>query len=230
VIILLVQVVPEIKTVFEAQGSALPLPSRILVGLSDFVVGHYIMIAGVCVAVLGTFFVWKATPAGGRAWDWFVLRIPIFGYFVRMRAIVEFCSTLGMLVEAGVNLTEALQIVSRIIDNRIIVDTLLRARDKIIKQGKITIYLKETGLFPPVAIYLIKTGEESGQLAQMLLAVANNYDIELRYAADGLATRLNPFMIIVMGVIVGFVVLAIGKPIMSMGDAIKKNTTMGRKI
>ena len=101
---------------------------------------------------------------------------------------------------------------------QILVDTLRNARTKIIKQGKITVYLKETGLFPPLAIYLIRTGEESDQLAQMLLTVAQTFDGELRERADGLAALLNPIMMLVMGGIVGFIVMAIGTPIMQMGD------------
>ena len=85
-----------------------------------------------------------------------------------MGAVVQFSRTLGMLLESGVNLSEALDIVVKIIDNRILKDALSKARDNIIKQGKIAEYLRQTGIFPPIAIYLLKTGEESGQLDFML--------------------------------------------------------------
>jgi type II secretory pathway component PulF len=230
VVVLLTQVVPQIQAVFQEQGGALPLSSRILIALSDFMVNYYLWLLGVLILFAALFYAWKSSDSGARTWDWAMLNMPVFGYFVRMRAIVEFCSTLGMLVEAGVNLSEALKIVSRVIDNRIIVDALQAASEKIVKQGKITIYLKEAKIFPAVALYLIKTGEESGQLAQMLLTVARTYDAELREAADNLSTRLNPIMIVVMGGIVGFIVMAIGSPMMKMTDVIKESTRMTRNV
>jgi len=218
VIVILVVVIPQISGLFASQKVALPLPTRILIGLSDFVLNHLILLPLSILTSIALFFWWKSTEKGARLWDRMVLNIPIIGYFVRMKAVVQFCSTLGMLTEGGVNIAEALTIVCRIIDNRILVSTLEAARDKIIKQGNIATYLKETGLFPPVALYLIRTGEESGQLSQMLLTVATTYDTELRERADGLAEKLNPIMIIIMGGIVGFVVMAVGKPIMQFGD------------
>jgi len=115
--------------------------------------------------------------------------------------------------------------VCKIIDNRILVAALTVARDKIIKQGNITVYLQETKIFPPIALYLIKTGEESGQLGQMLLTVAQTFDVEVREAADGLAEKLQPVMTLVMGGIVGFVVMAIGGPIMKLGDLVSAGSS-----
>jgi type II secretory pathway component PulF len=146
------------------------------------------------------------------------LRIPIVRYFARTGAVVQFSRTLGMLIESGVNLSEALDIVVKIIDNTVLKDALNEARDKIIKQGKIAEYLKETNLFPPIAIYLIKTGEQSGQLDFMLLTVAQNYEEDLKEAADGLASKISPILLIVMAGIVGFIVIAIAVPIMQMGE------------
>ena len=108
-----------------------------------------------------------------------------------MGAVVQFSRTLGMLIESGVNLAESLDIVVKIIDNRILKDAFNQARDKIIKQGKITEYLKQTNIFPPIAIYFLKTGEESGQLDFMLLTVAKNYEDDLADFSDNLSAALN---------------------------------------
>lgn len=216
--ILLTVVVPQIATVFASQKVALPIATVILLSLSDFLRSYYIAF-GLAIIGLGSLFIWwKSTDSGARTWDMILLKIPLLNYFIRTHAVVQFCSTLGMLTESGVNLAESLTIVCRIIDNKILVYTLQEARDKIIKQGKITLYLKETKLFPPLALYLIRTGEESGQLGAMLLTVAQTFDSELREKADGLTALLNPVMFVVTGVIVGFVVIAIGKPIMQLGD------------
>jgi len=218
VVVLLTVVVPQMAGVFATQGVTLPLSTRILLGLSDGVRAHSIALLVGLVLCIGSFVWWRSTKSGAYAWDQFTLRLPVVGYFVRTHAVVKFCSTLGMLIESGVNLAESLSIVCTIINNRVLIATLQTARDKIIKQGKITVYLKETGIFPPLALYLMKTGEESGQLGEMLTTVAQTYDAEMLESTDTITETLNPIMVIVMGLVVGFVVMAIGTPIMQLGD------------
>ena len=107
------------------------------------------------------------------------------------------------------------------VDNKILADTLREARDKIVKQGKITEYLKQTKIFPPIAIYLISTGEETGQLDTMLLMVARNYEVDLTELIDGITAKIGPAMLIIMGIVIGFIVLAIALPITQMGELTK---------
>lgn len=218
VAVLLIVVFPQITQAFASQGFELPFITRMFIGASQLLTKYYLLIVLVFAGIAGLFYWWKSTERGARAWDALVLKVPFMGYFIRMRAVVQFSSTLGMLVESGVHLPEALEIVCKIIDNRILVDALREARDKIIKQGNISLYLRNTGLFPPVALYLIRTGEESGQLGQMLLTVAQTFDREVSERADRLSDSLGPIMIVVMGGLVGLVVLAIGKPIMQLSD------------
>ena len=144
------------------------------------------------------------------------LQLPVIKYFARTQAVVQFCNTLGMLLESGVNLSNALDIVCDIIDNSILVQTLTEAKDKIIKQGKITPFLKETGLFPPMAIYLINTGEQSGKLDFMLLTVARNYEADLTELTDKLTENIPLVMTLVMAGVVGFIMWAIMGPILGM--------------
>ena len=132
--------------------------------------------------------------------------------------MVDFTKTLGMLLDSGVNLSEALDIVCNIIDNKILVDTLKRARDKIIKEGNIATYLEQTGIFPPIASYMIRTGEQSGELAGMLLNVARDYEVELGDLTDSLVAKINPFMLLFMGGVVVFIIVAMFMPILEMGD------------
>ena len=127
-----------------------------------------------------------------------------------------------MLIEGGVNLAESLDIVTKIIDNRALADALNQARDKIIKQGKIAQYLKQTGIFPPMAIHLINTGEQSGQLDTMLLTVARNYEEDLGELADSLTAKLGPILLIGMAIVVGFIIMAIALPIVNMSGAAGK--------
>lgn len=213
---LLTGVVPKLEGMFKKFGSGLPLPTRILVALSNAVINYYVILIAMCVVLFIAYRYWVGTDSGKRAIDNIKLRIPLVGYFARMNAVVQFSSTLGMLLEAGVNLAEALDIVCNIVDNQILADALKGAREKIVKEGKIAQYLKQTKLFPGMAIYLIKTGEESGQLDQMLLLVARNYEADLRELADALAASLEPIMMIVMSVVVGFIVMAIALPLSQM--------------
>ena len=133
-----------------------------------------------------------------------------------MGAVVQFCNTLGLLLESGVHLPEALGIVIDIVDNTILKGVLQEAREKIIRQGKLAQYLQQTGIFPPIAIYLINTGEESNQLAQMLLLVGKNYEKELEEKTDTLAALLPKVMLIVSAAIVGTIVMAIVLPMTQM--------------
>ena len=208
--------VPQIATVFQGQNIALPLPTRILLAMSNFVLNHYILLLMIAGLLGGAFWFWKSTEAGRYKLDSWKLRLPIIGYFAKTGAIVQFCRTLGMLVEGGVNLAESLTIVVKIVDNKVLTDALEKARENIIKQGKIAQYLKETKIFPPVAIYLINTGEQSGQLDTMLLTVARYYEDDLKERADSLSAMLGPLMLIVMFVVVGFVIASVMLPIQNL--------------
>jgi type II secretory pathway component PulF len=223
VVLLMVVVVPGITETFSSMKMELPLTTKILMWLSDFLLNYYLIVLGILVTSIGGFIWWKKTESGSRVWDKFILKVPIAGYFARMGAVVQFSSTLGMLMEGGVNLAEALTIVTSIVKNKILVDKLQQARDSIIKQGKIAQYLKETEMFPAVAIYLIKTGEESGTLPDMLLQVGNYYDAEVTEYADGLVSKITPAMTMFMGAIVGFVVMAIASPMLQMNESLGKD-------
>ena len=213
---LLAFVVPQIASVFATQNIPLPLPTRMLMAASNFILNHYILLLMLLGLLAGLFTFYKRTPRGAYQIDSLTLKLPVIGYFAKTGAVVQFSRTLGMLVEGGVNLAEALNIVVKIVDNKVLTDALEKARENIIKQGKIAHYLKETNLFPPLAIYLINTGEQSGQLDNMLLTVARTYEDDLKERADGLSALLGPAMLIVMFVVVGFVIAAIMLPIQSL--------------
>ena len=144
------------------------------------------------------------------------MRIPLINHFAQVGAVAQFCNTLGMLLESGVFLADALELVYQIIDNTVLVEKLREAQEKIVKQGKITPFLKETGVFPPMATYLINTGEQSGSLDSMLLTVAQNYEAELSELTDTLTALLNPIALLLSGLIVGGIVFAIMGPIMQV--------------
>ena len=218
--VMLIFVVPSMAENFAEQGRELPMPTAILLSISHLFTRYYLIVIAVLIVGITGYRYWKSTASGARIIDQIKLKLPIIGYFTRTNAIVQFCYTLGMLLEGGVNLAEALDIVVNIINNRVLADALSEARDKIIKQGKIAQYLKQTKIFPPIATYLISTGEETGQLDKMLLTVAQNYEDELGEYADGLSAKIGPALLIVMAVIVGFIVIALMLPMTQMGESL----------
>jgi len=218
VVALLTLMVPRLRGMFDQMGEKLPAPTQLLLTMSDLVRNNFFMLV-IGAIIMGILFKrWKATPSGAYKFDEILLKLPMTSYFSRTNAVVQFSKTLGMLLESGVNLAEALDIVCNIVENKVLVKKLNEARDKIIKAGKISQYLKETGMFPNIASYMISTGEESGQLAQMLLTVGNDYEVMLQDLTEGLTAKITPIMTIVMAAVIGFIVLAIFLPIMSMGD------------
>ncbi|MBA2306911.1 type II secretion system F family protein [Candidatus Dependentiae bacterium] len=219
---LLTFVIPQIATVFQGQNISLPLPTRILLSSSNFILNHYILLFMILGGLIGAFFLWRSTPQGAYMIDRLKLKLPLIGYFSRTGAIVQFCSTLGMLIAGGVNLAEALSIVVKIVDNKVLLAALEKARENIIKQGRIAQYLQETKLFPPVAIYLINTGEQSGQLDTMLLTVSSYYERDLNEKADGLTALLGPLMLVIMFVIVGFVIAGVMLPVQNLTNMAEK--------
>ncbi len=215
---MLVGMVPLMSKIFKSLGKELPAPTKIMIAMSDFV-RDYGIVALVTVIVFAAFFLyWRSTAKGKYHIDAIVLKLPILSSFSRTKAVVQFSKTLGMLLESGVNLSDALDIVCNIVDNKVLTKKLNQARDNIIKEGKIAKYLKDTGIFPSIATYMISTGEQSGKLAEMLLTVGDDYDTELRERTDGLTAKIAPLMTIIIGVFVLFIVLSMMLPMMDMGD------------
>lgn len=217
--VLMVFVVPNMVKNFK--GKELPAATQLLLSISEAITNHYLLIIFGFLGLVLAFNYWRKSAKGSRQFDAIKLRLPLIKYFAKTNAVVQFCYTLGILLEGGVNLSQALDIVVSIIDNKILADALNEARDKIIKQGNISQYLKQTGIFPPIAIHLINTGEQSGQLDAMLLTVAKNYEEDLKELADNLTTYLTPILLVVMGIVVGFIVISVAQPIMQMGSLAK---------
>lgn len=222
IIVMLYFVVPSMAESFAEAGQELPLPTKMLLALSSIFTGYLWLIALIFLIAYLAFRWWKSMPSGAYSLDKFKLKLPIFGYFAKTNAIVQFSYTLGMLLEGGVNLAESLDIVVNIIDNKVLAQELREARDKIIKQGKIAQYLKQTGIFPPIATYLISTGEQTGQLDTMLLTVAKNYEDELGEYADSLSAKLGPILLIVMALVVGFIVISLMLPMIQRAMMIQE--------
>lgn len=218
---LLVFVVPKIVKIFEDTKAALPLPTKILVGVSHFV-SHYWYV--VILLLIGIYFAYKkfaAKPAGRRYLDKISLKIPIFGEMFRMIAISRFCRTLATLTSSGVQLMPSLDIVKGVVENVILVEVIEETRVSVKEGESIAEPLKRSGQFPPLVTHMIMIGEKTGELEAMLERVADTYEDQVDTKVSTMTTLLEPLMIVVMGGVVSAIVLSILLPILKLNQIAK---------
>src|SRR6202790_4320159 len=215
--LLLWKVVPIFATLFAGLGADLPLPTKIVVGLSNFVgsiFGFLIVVA--LVAALVGLKVWYGTPTGRYAIDATVLKLPVLGILMRKIAVARFTRTLGTLISSGVPILEGLDITARTAGNAVIEKALGQVR-KAVEQGKnIADPLKETNVFPGMVTQMIGVGEQTGAMDAMLQKIADFYEEEVDAAVKDLLAALEPAMIVFLGVVVGGIVISMYLPLFSL--------------
>jgi general secretion pathway protein F len=214
--ILMTVVVPKVAHIFDDMKMALPLPTRILIFVSDLTQNYWYVFIVVFVASIWGFYRYVHTPNGRAWWDRRALKAPIFGKIVRMLAIARFSRTLSTLLKSGVPLLTSMDIVKAIITNTVLSDVIQQSRDAIKEGESIAAPLKRSGEFPPMVYHMVAIGERSGQLEEMLLNVANAYDAQVETRMAALTSLLEPVMIVMLGGVVAFVVMSILLPILQM--------------
>lgn len=217
---LLTFVVPQLVGGLASQGKELPTPTAIVLAISNFLTEYYLALGILLTTIIGGFLYLRATTWGKQTLDAIKIKLPLVSYITKTGAVVQFSYTLSMLLEGGVHLAEALSIVTHVIDNSVLATAISQAREEIVKEGRIADYLEKTKMFPLIAIYLIRTGESSGQLDAMLATVATNYEKELSEKVDQLTGLVSPIMLILMAIIIGGIVLAVILPMAEMGNAV----------
>jgi general secretion pathway protein F len=217
---LFVLVIPKITKIFESQKMALPLPTQILIGISNFMIDYWFVMF--VASAVGVYFGGKyiRTKKGRAKWDLFLLRAPLFGPLVRMVAISRFCKTLSTLMASGVPLLNAFDIVKNVVQNTVLLEVIETARDCVKEGDSIAAPLKRSGHFPPMVVHMIGIGEKSGQLEPMLDNIAKSYESQTETRVKTMTTLLEPLIMIAMGFIVGSVVFAILMPMLQMSSAI----------
>lgn len=211
-------VVPRITAIFESQDVELPLPTQVLITISEAALNYgYILIPLLIVAVvLLTRFL--RSEKGRPLWDRFVLDVPIFGPLMRMVAVTRFAKTLSTLLASGVQLLTAFDIVKAVVQNSVLVDVIETARDCVKEGESIAAPLKRSKQFPPIVTHMIAIGEKSGQLEHMLSNVATAYESQVDSRLRALTSILEPVIIVVMGVVVLFIVLSVLLPMLQMAS------------
>jgi type IV pilus assembly protein PilC len=214
--VILWKVIPTFANLFAGLGAQLPLPTRVVIALSNNLVrfGPF-LIVGVG-ALSYAFKSYYATPNGRRAIDRIVLKLPILGILMRKIAVARFCRTLSTLLASGVSILEALDITAKTAGNAIVEDAIQVTRTSIERGETIARPLKETAVFPPMVVQMIGVGEATGALDTMLGKIADFYEEEVDVAVAGLLTLLEPVMIALLGGTVGGIVIAMYMPIFDL--------------
>jgi len=218
--ILILKVIPAFKDMFATLGAQLPLPTRILIAVSDFAQMAFIPLVG-C-AFLGVFLFRRAlkTRPGRLLFDRFLLKLGVIGPIVRKVAIARFSRTLSTLVKSGVQILAALEIVAETSGNLVVADAILQAKTSIREGQNIAGPLTASGVFPPMVCRMISVGEQTGRLDDMLTKVAEFYEEQVDTAISGLMSAIEPIIIAVLGVIVGSIVASIFLPIFKLTELV----------
>ncbi|OGW58325.1 MAG: type II secretion system protein GspF [Nitrospirae bacterium RIFCSPHIGHO2_02_FULL_42_12] len=214
-------VIPQVTRVFEDLGQALPLPTLVLISISNFFRFYWWVIIGVILILTFALAKYIKTPKGKVVYDRLILKAPLFGKIIKLIAISRFSRTLSTLLASGVPLIASMDIVKAVVNNSVLSKVLEDTKDRVREGEALSEPLKRSGMFPSMVIQMITVGERSGELERMLSKVSDAYDNEVDTTVAGLTSLLEPVMILVMGVIVLFVVLSILLPIFEMSQVVR---------
>ena len=220
--ILLTFVVPKFVSIFQELNQALPLPTVILISVSNFIRAWWYVIALFLVAAVFLFLRYKATERGRKLYDRLMLRLPIFGRLILMGVIIRFARTLSTLLSSGVPLLKAMDIIAKVVNNSVFEEALSSAKESVTEGASLSQPLKQSAIFPPIVIHMIASGEQSGQLEDMLSKVAEIYEGEADTLASTLTSLLEPMLILFMATIVAFIVISILLPLLEMNQILTR--------
>ncbi|MFL5606130.1 MAG: type II secretion system F family protein [Gemmatimonadaceae bacterium] len=221
IIVLLIFVIPVFEKMFASVGLALPLPTRVVIGMSAFLQGYWWMVGGGLYVGGVLFKKYYASNDGKLVIDRLMLKAPILGDVLRKSSVSRFTRTLGTLIGSGVSILDGLEITAKTSGNRVIQDAIMESRASIAGGETISAPLQKSQVFPPMVISMIAVGEQTGGLDEMLSKIADFYDEEVDAAVSGLLSLMEPVMIVFLGVVVGGMVVAMYLPIFDMINAVQ---------
>jgi type IV pilus assembly protein PilC len=217
IILLLWKVVPIFTSLFNGLGVDLPLPTRIVIMMSNFIGSIYgLVIAMFCVGTVFAIKFWYGTPTGRMAIDTLILKVPLVGPLLRKIAVARFTRTLGTLIASGVPILEGLDITARTSGNAVVEKAIIQTRKAVEAGRSLVDPLKETDVFPGMVTQMIGVGEQTGAMDAMLQKIADFYEDEVDAAVKDLLTAMEPIMIVVLGVVVGGIVISMYLPLFSL--------------
>ena len=220
-LVLLLKVIPTFKDIFESLGGTLPLPTQILITISDTTRNyffHSIVVFGIIIAGIKKY---VNTDRGRQQFDSLKLRLPIFGTLLRKVAVARFSRTLSTLIRSGVAILGAMEIVGKTAGNKVIEKAVNKARIGIREGESIAAPLTKSQVFPPMVTRMISVGEESGELEKMLSKIADFYEEQVDAAVSGLTSLIEPLIIAFLGIVVGSIVIAMFLPIFKISELVQ---------
>lgn len=219
--ILLIKVVPTFASMFSSAGQALPMPTQIVINISNWLRAYIVyLVVGIIITGIIIKQVYTKTALGRKLFDQLFLKLPVFGDLIRKAAVAKFTRTLATMLQSGVSILEAMDITAKTAGNVILEAAVNKAKDSI-KEGKdIATPLAETKVFPPMVVQMIAIGENTGALDTMLYKIADFYDDEVDQAVSNLTALMEPMIMVVLGGLIGGLIVAMYLPIFKLGETI----------
>lgn len=219
-IFLLTNILPKFQPLFEREGHTLPFITQVLISMSDLMLGYwYWWILG-AIALLVGFFYWKSTGSGHKQWDWLLICTPVLGPLVRKVTLSRSILTLGVMLNCGVSVLEAITLTSKVAGNAHYRRVWNSVRERVASGDRIVTALRGESLFPATLVQMMNAGEESGRLDEVLEKVSQYYDREVDAQIKTMSTIMEPLLIVLMGSIVGTIGMAIMLPIFSLSQQV----------
>ena len=215
-VVIMLFVVPAFEKMFADIGQALPAPTQLLLNTSQAIQTYWYLIPLIPVFLMFIMKMIARTEAGERWLDAFKLRMPVFGNIIKKSSVARFCRTLGTLIASGVPILEALRIVKDAVGNVVIANAIEDVHGSIREGDTIADPLRASGIFDELLVNMIDVGEETGELDKMLMKIADNYEADVDVAVEGMSSLLEPLLIVGMGLVVGFIVISLFLPLVSI--------------
>jgi general secretion pathway protein F len=219
VAILMTFVVPRVTQLIKGRKQELPLPTYVLITISDFLVNWWLLVLVAALLATIAFQLFIHSEKGSLLWDRFKLRLPVFGDLMRKQSMARFSITLSTLLRTGVPALQAIQVTKNVLDNKVLQNALQVVHDRVVEGTDIATPMKMTGVFPPTITYMVGVGEQAGNLEEMLERIAGTYDEEVDLATQKLTSVLEPLIIVLLAIIVAGIVIAIVMPLLQLQRA-----------
>lgn len=215
-VVIMLFVVPAFEKMFADIGQALPAPTQLLLSTSQAIQNYWFLLPAIPILLVFGMRLIARTEKGEKALDSFKLKMPVFGNIIKKSSVARFCRTLGTLISSGVPILEALRIVRDAVGNVIISNAIDDVHGSIREGDTIADPLRASGIFDELLVNMIDVGEETGELDKMLMKIADNYEMDVDVAVEGMSSLLEPVLIVGMGLVVGFIVVSLFLPLVSI--------------
>jgi type IV pilus assembly protein PilC len=215
-VVIMLFVVPAFEKMFADIGQSLPAPTQLLLSTSQALQTYWFLLPGIPILLVFSMKMVARTERGGRTLDAFKLKMPVFGNIIKKSSVARFCRTLGTLIASGVPILEALRIVRDAVGNIIISNAIEDVHSSIREGDTIADPLRASGIFDELLVNMIDVGEETGELDKMLMKIADNYEMDVDVAVEGMSSLLEPVLIVGLGLVVGFIVVSLFLPLVSI--------------